>query len=153
MAAQDAAYPTEARKTIPDENLQKINILLREYDTLRTEILQRTAAGFAVPAVVVAIAGWLLSPFFEHHPYIAGALALVVVAGLALGARFMNVQIRWCAARVTRIENRINFLAQDHLLEWESRWGIGATGHHMFKEDFPPDAHADQRVLATGSGK
>ena len=149
MAAPDGGHHPDALRTIPQQNLERINILLKEYDTLRSEILQRTAAGFALPAVFSGIAGWLLSRIIEHHDCTSAIVALsgaILLVGAAIWVwKFVNTQIRWCAARVRRIENRINFLTQDHLLEWESRWGIGATGHHWFAEDFPPDLHESQR--------
>jgi hypothetical protein len=145
-ATVDADRPAEPLKTIPEANLQRINILLKEYDTLRSEILQRTAAGFALPAIVTAIAGWLLSRIIEHHYYTSTVIVLLGVIALAVGPRFMNIQIRRCATRVQQIEERVNFLAQDHLLEWESRWGMGATGHH-FTNDFPRALQEDQEVL------
>jgi hypothetical protein len=143
MTATETA-PTGLR-SIPEGNLQRINILLREYDTLRSELQQRTAAGFALVGVVVAVVGWVLSQTLSHHYYTSAAVGMLFLVFLFLGPRFMNVQIRRCAERVQRIEKRVNFLAQDHLLEWESRWGMGATGHHL-GDDFPPDLQADQQL-------
>lgn len=143
MTANDA-LPVEL-KTIPDGNLQRINILLKEYDTLRSELQQRTAAGFALVGIVVAAAGWSLSQTLARHYYTSAVVVFLIVCFLFFGPRFINVQIRRCAERVQRIEKRINFLAQDQLLEWESRWGMGATGHHL-RDEFPPDLQADQKL-------
>src|SRR5437660_8921081 len=108
----------QALNPIPEENLQRINILLKEYDTLRSELLQRTAAGFALVGVVAAAASWSLSQRWEGHRLISGLAGLIIVCLLFFGSRFINTQIRRCAERVRRIDARINFLAQGHLFEW-----------------------------------
>jgi hypothetical protein len=134
-----ALPPVVFSKTIPEGNLQRIRILLKEYDTLRAEILQRTAAGFALAPILAAIVGWLGSRILEGHRYTAIAAGLMSVCTLFLGPKFMNIRIRRCSARLQRIEQRINSLAEDDLLEWESRWGIGGAAHH-FRDAFrnPP---------------
>jgi hypothetical protein len=130
---------------IPEGNLQRINILLKEYDTLRSELQQRTAGGFALVGIVVASVGWVLSQTLAHHYYTSAVIGVAFFVSLFLGPRFMNAQTRRCAERVQRIEKRINSLAQDDLLEWESRWGMGATGHH-FRDKFPADLHEGQKL-------
>jgi hypothetical protein len=134
---------------IPEGNIQRINILLKEYDTLRSELLQRTAEGFALVGVPAGSAGWLawlLSQTIERHYYISAAATVMIICFVIVGSKFVFAQIRRCAERLQRIEKRINFLAQDHLLEWESRWGMGATGHHL-ADEFPAELHKDQRLM------
>lgn len=138
VALPPVGYP----KTIPEGNLQRISILLKEYDTLRTEILQRRAAGFALAPILAAIVGWLGYRILEGHRYTAIAVAVMTLCALFVGPKFMNIRIRRCSARLQRIEQRINSLAADDLLEWESKWGIGGVAHH-FRDAFrnpPPRA-------------
>jgi len=118
-------------KTIPEGNLQRINILLKEYDTLRTEILQRTAVSYALAPILAVLAGWLGSRIFEGYRHMTIAAGLIALCALFLSPKFMSIKIRRCSARLQHIEQRINHLAEEDLLEWESRWGIGGAAHHF----------------------
>ena len=137
---------------ISKDRLERINILLKEYDTLRAEILQRTNAGFALVGVEVAAFTWLLTQCLTRglrwwQWLILFLLALVFGCAAWKGQQFINVQIRRCAVRIWRIERWINYLAGDHLLEWETRWGMGATGHHL-RDEFPLEVTPPPRIPA-----
>ena len=136
-----ASTPIVSSQTIPQGNLQRINILLREYDSLRSEVLQRTVASLVLAPVLAVIVGWLSSRILEGYRFTAVADGLLAACALFLGPKLMNMKIRRCSARLQHIEQRINHLAEDDLLEWESRWGIGGAAHHFvdaFRNPPPP---------------
>ena len=107
----------------------KIDILLKEYDTLRSEMLQRVNARFAIVGLLGALVAFVLSKF-EWQPknlpldlrWLIAALGLAVLLGTWW--RFGTI-IRGLAARVSSIEGRVNQLAGEDLLTWETHYGWG----------------------------
>ena len=94
----------------------KIQILLAEYTTLRSELIARTGYGFQIEAAIAAIITWLL-----QQPFTSGLFLgfVFVVLGALLFAR---VNIRdWdkAAAEVRDLEHGINSRAGEHLLTHE----------------------------------
>lgn len=106
----------------PDEDRKlRIDILLKEYDTLRTEILQR--GNLRVGAIGLFVAIGIL--FFGESD--GAFLWRVVAALLVLGAAGVIWIESWygvglCAFRLREVENRVNELAGEELLVWESTW-------------------------------
>lgn len=116
---------------IPEANRQKIDILFREWDSLREEIIHRTNNGFALLGVAGLVLTWLLSRNYDLKFW----LMLGSFATIAFGAaKFCFVQIRRCGIRKHEIEQQINSLAGDELLVWEDRWGYAKTGHHPISD-------------------
>jgi hypothetical protein len=107
----------------PLSRMEKIQILMEEYKTLRAEILQHHSSGFqlygvagsaAVAVTVLAaaysvIAGMILFFFFP--------LLLMIVA------RNSDFSVREAAFRLREIEHHVNELAEDNLLRWETERG------------------------------
>lgn len=110
----------------------KIDILLKEYDTLRTEILQRINSRFAIVGLLGALLAFVLSKFeWQPENLLLDLRWPITVCGLALllGTwwRF-GIIIRGLAARVRSIETRVNKLAGEELLSWETHFGWGRFG-------------------------
>jgi hypothetical protein len=107
----------------------KINILLKEYDTLRAEMLQRVNARFAIVGLLGALLVLLISKW-EWQPagwslnvrWLVGVLGASILVGVFW--RFGTL-IRKLAAQVSQVEQRVNQLAQEDLLTWETSFGWG----------------------------
>jgi len=111
----------------------RIDVLLKEYDTLRAEILQRINARFTIVGLLGALVAFLLSKW-EWQPrntlldmrWAVAALGVAVV--LVIWYRFGTL-IKNLGARVSSVEQRVNQLAGDELLTWETRYGWGRFRH------------------------
>lgn len=106
-----------------------VEVLFKEYDTLRAEIIARTSAGFQVLAVSVvlftAMVGWLGSHTFDVVFWTLLATFVIVNAAIALVTRR---EINIIAERIQEIEKEINRLMGATLLRWETERGSRATG-------------------------
>ena len=112
---------------------EKIEILFKEYDTLRAEIINRAGWGNQAVAIVAGLFAAILAWGATRPPAGAfwGAVAVVVVTSaglLIITYRDINLVSR----RIAEIESRINRLSGgDDLLGWESRLGSAASGWIM----------------------
>mgnify|MGYP001590629171 CR=1 FL=1 len=117
------------------ENIEtklKIEILLKEYGTLRTEILQRINARFAVVGLLGALFAFALSEV-KGQP---GMFSIYVRwLSLALGAGvlvtlwwYLGIIIQRLASHISSIEQRVNQFAGEELLTWETKYGWGRLG-------------------------
>jgi hypothetical protein len=99
----------------------KVAILLKEYDTLRTEILARDSNGYQLWAGAAAAIAWVTSRPVDWRLWIlAAALTLIFLGIFAALYRDINALCK----RVSTIERMVNSLAGgEELLEWETRWG------------------------------
>jgi hypothetical protein len=98
----------------------QINILLKEYDTLRAEILGRMNHRWQMLGLIGAIVTFASAQ--------SGAIAGRAIAGvMAVGlfGLWLNSgrYVARLARRVSDIEKRVNGLAGENLLEWESQGG------------------------------
>jgi hypothetical protein len=111
-------------------DVDRINILLEEYKTLRTEILSRTnngyqllAAGGALLAVVLANIKGLVASGQLWFTIGGGVLLLVIAVFLVIA---MYSDISKAKVQVAALELRINKLAGEcTLLTWETKGGGG----------------------------
>jgi hypothetical protein len=117
----------------------KIDILFKEYDTLRAEILNRTNNLFTL----MAIGGGVLTLLLSFKNELRLWLPLLLFFGLIFGfiAWINDRNIRRIARRLMQIENQVNHLAggDEPLLEWETRWGAAAFGISRFRKDPPAE--------------
>ena len=114
-------------------NVEKVQVLLHEYDTLRQEILTRTRTGHQILAVAAVPFIWIISQIMTGHPtfwfwviwivFLAASIAAVSVA-----AWFTMRDIKKAAERIRELEADINSRAGEDLLVWETRWGGAVTG-------------------------
>jgi transposase len=103
---------------------EKIEILLKEYDTLRAEIVGRTTGGYqliGVQAIIFTAAlGWRSQHGVgEIFWFFMGVL---VVLGLLFGGSTYR-DISMLARRVREIEEEINNTVGENLLRWETEFG------------------------------
>lgn len=101
------------------EDKDKSTILLKEYDTLRAEVLKRLDHRFAFVSLFGAVGAYAFFVAKDLSQY-------QIVVLLSSGAGLMGVWwqlgnlIARCANRVAEIEKEINVMAGEHLLRWES---------------------------------
>ena len=115
----------------------KIDILLKEYETLRNEITHRINSRFAIVGFTGAIIAftisqlkgvvwpeliWPLSVFgtTKEVAWPGSILGLAAVFLMALWRR-LGTLIKRCSIRISEIEAQINNLAGQELLVWETR--------------------------------
>jgi hypothetical protein len=109
------------------EKFQTITVLLHEYDTLRTETLYRYSAQFQTATVFAAVFVGLIT-LAVTRGFRRPIVALLIFALVAL---FGGIQI-WIFHDVCRvhiqldtIEERVNNLAGEKFLTWETEHGLG----------------------------
>ncbi|MGD0276565.1 MAG: hypothetical protein ABSB79_11050 [Syntrophales bacterium] len=96
---------------------EKIDVLLKEYDSLRSEIISRIQSRFTVTGIIVALAVFIVNE--------EGQIELIMGGILVIAILFFWWRVRaWillCSVRISEIEEEINKLAEDKLLVWETR--------------------------------
>lgn len=117
--------PTKNNSQI--STVEKIQILLHEYDTLRSEILARSGHMYQIVTLCGALFVLIISltPLGIKFWFTLGAAIIVVIIFSWLISR----DIGKAAKRLREIENHINMVAGDKILAWESHWGGAVTGY------------------------
>ncbi len=105
---------------------ERIGILFKEYDTLRSEIIARTSGGYQLIGIstilFTAALSWLGSKGIGPTFWVVFALFLGVPV---VFRRVTRRQVLRIAGRVREIENTINALAGTDDLKWERFYGWG----------------------------
>jgi hypothetical protein len=99
---------------------ERIQILLAEYNSLRSEILARTTSVYQVAAISALAAIWLLQQQIGKRLLVGGTLAVI---GLSICAWVLARDSMRAALRVQELEKEINRRAGEHLLVWDNEWG------------------------------
>ncbi|HZQ28048.1 MAG TPA: hypothetical protein VFA94_10160 [Acidimicrobiales bacterium] len=96
----------------------RVTVLMKEYDTLRAEILARIRSRFELLAVSFAALAVLVK--------VQSASAWLII-GLVGGVAVLHTYFGWSIARISdrvaAIEDEVNGRLADELLRWESRLG------------------------------
>ena len=96
----------------------RVTVLLKEYDTLRAEILARIRSRYELLTVGLAGLGLLLA---RRH---SNAALLIGLGGLVLGLHtYFGQTISKINDRLADLEAEVNRRLGDELLLWESRHG------------------------------
>jgi len=94
----------------------RVTVLLKEYDTLRTEVLARIRSRFELLTVSVAALGFLLSRKDT-------AAELLVLSGIVVFT--LHTYFGWSIAKINHrladIESQVNRRVADEVLVWESQ--------------------------------
>jgi len=102
--------------------MDHIQILFKEYDSLRAEIIARTNVGYQLLGLGAGALAWLLSrpinQVFVFSLVIIG-IAMIIFVGVWWRDTYM------CSCRIKEIEKEINTLAGAALLKWETGWTGG----------------------------
>lgn len=101
----------------------KVAILLEEYKTLRTEIIQYNTSGFGLIGIggtaTVAISATLAA----NNPRLGFALFVVLAMAITALYRHMRFALLEFAAQLIELERMINHFAGEKLLSWETERG------------------------------
>ena len=117
----------------------KIEIILHEYDALRTEIGQNGNFVYQLYGAgtvgYAALAYWYFTvPAAKTSPLFWILLAVGTLL-FAWGVVSLNLDVRKKALRLQEIETYVNTLSGEELLKWELYWGGLAT--HYFWPTVP----------------
>lgn len=103
----------------PMDRKMHVEILFKEYDTLREEILSRMNNRFTFGGLLGVIAAFVGSQTQLSIPLRLGTGLLALVTILVLWW-FLGLLIYKAHLRIAALEKKINELAGADLLEWES---------------------------------
>jgi len=100
---------------------QPLEILFKEYDTLRTEIISLTGHAYNVMGFAAALSAamltWAASHRFDRRFWI---LLIVFAALIWLLWMLLHVATSRIAERLREIEGEVNSMAGANLLQWET---------------------------------
>lgn len=108
-----------------DEQRHKVDILLKEYETLRQEILARSGQRFALVTVAGGLMAFLIKTedwpaFVVSKGWTQVTLALMCTTALAVIWWRFQFLIERLGTGISRVEQKINTLTDDaELLRWE----------------------------------
>lgn len=108
----------------PLSRMEEVQILLAEYNTLRTELLQRNTTAHQALGVggtaLIAISAYVLT-----QKLLAGLLLLAILVVLVwIVLRMFDFDSRQAAERIKELERAINERAGAKLLAWETNSGL-----------------------------
>jgi hypothetical protein len=110
----------------PKERLQ---VLLAEYNTLRSEILTRTSNGFQVTSISAGLIAILLQWPLGVRLWMGLTLGVVLCACCLWIILSATAKL---AARLRALEQIINDLVEEELLTWERSYGAAQIGPYGF---------------------
>ena len=100
----------------------KVDVLLREYDTLREEVIARTNNRFAISgllgAIMVFVGGKSELDIVWRWTVVLVALVVLTIFWWSIGDVMHQI-----GAHLIGIEGRVNALLGEQLLEWERATG------------------------------
>ena len=114
----------------------KIQILLKEYDSLRVEILQRISHRFVFLSLFGAVGAYAFFGAKNLGVYQTAVLMLSALALFAIWWQLGNL-IAGCSKRIAEIEKAINSVAGEPLLTWEHE-RLGSKAFHKAHNEVYP---------------
>lgn len=105
---------------------EQMDVLLKEYDTLRVEVLNRLNNSFQIGAIGITAGTWIASQPNSTRPSLLIIILLVVV--FLSSAITLWRDLYFVARHIADIEREINRLAGVTLLTWESYLSPGSRG-------------------------
>jgi hypothetical protein len=108
-------------KMTPNDLIFK-DILFKEYDTLRAEIISRTSSSYQLLGLWFAGGTWLV--FHKQDPLFWRSIGLFSLATFGM-MTVIRKDTRDLAKRLRMLEREINELAGRELLKWETHYGGG----------------------------
>ena len=108
----------------------RIGIILEEYKTLRSEMIERHTAFMQLFALATSAMVATIGLAVSQKAWLAGvSVCVAVVAGVAIGALILDHDSRVLSTRLQEIEADINSRTKDQLLRWETTRGIEQYGY------------------------
>jgi hypothetical protein len=143
---------------MPLSDMERILLVLHEYDSLRHEIIERSGFMFQMIDMIILILCVLIvwpinrvftdvttTPNYRHRLIFLSCrwLAAIILACILSVSMFgFYRDIEKSAARVREIDTYVNGLAGEDLLQWETRWGGSPTGYWGWGRKLPSAAEA-----------
>ncbi len=117
------------------DDYQKIEILLKEYDSLRTEMHQRFSHRFQFVTIFGALGAFAL---FTKDSFGVFQIVLLTITAVALFVVWfwLGDLIAGASRRIAQIEQEINSLANATLLSWETAQVKGGLLHWLHPKPF-----------------
>jgi hypothetical protein len=100
--------------------MDHVEILFKEYDTLRSEAISRRSEGFQFALIGGAGFAWFTA-HTDGKKLWFGLVALAIVYGWIIFCAIRD--LTFLSLRIGEIERQINKLSGANLLKWESYWG------------------------------
>ena len=114
------------------EKSEKIHIFLKEYDTLRAEILRRIGFRYAFLGISLGILGYFFFDIETLKVYQIAILVFIFVFLLGVYMQQGNL-IKQCSKRIAEIEQEINEIAEEKILVWEHEKRGSKIFHKIYK--------------------
>jgi hypothetical protein len=112
---------------------EQVTVLLKEYDSLRSEIIARISGQFTLIAVGAVVLGAFLSWSPNRPRLVVMALLVVCLVGIGL-VIFQNRQaLRNVGQRLREIEAHINVIAGVSLMCYQNHFGAAIRGTYFKK--------------------
>ena len=123
------------------EPKDKISILLAEYNTLRAEVMAARnnvaqAIGLTVP-VIIGLIGLSYSTSLAAPGWVLWAIVCSALVYLGLILFWNDLNTRAFTEQLRALERKINALAEEQLLTWESTQGWGSIASRSY---IPPSS-------------
>ncbi|WP_319574558.1 hypothetical protein [uncultured Desulfobacter sp.] len=112
------------------DDKDKIDVLLKEYDTLKAEILQRIRSRFAFLGLFISVGAFGLFKASDINSFKIGVLFFTALFLFAVWWQ-LGFVIKRCSKRIAEIEVVINQIAGEKLLRWENEQ-LGSKIFHLF---------------------
>jgi len=128
----------------------KLSVLLKEYESLRTHILQRLQNRFQFFTLGGALAGFA---FFKAQD-LGGFQATVLFGGAILmfvSWYYLGSIVARLSVHVASIERRVNELAGEELLSWESHRVEKSILHHAYTHGMKRRANKASEDIGAGA--
>jgi hypothetical protein len=134
---QVAEGPDGERAALNDQAplscMEEIEVLLAEYNSLRTELLQRNTTSFQTFGVGGTAFVGIVAYVFTRSILWGSVLTIILFALLWLVLRMFDFDSRNAAARISQLEAAINEKAGSKLLAWESDFGLQAPNRESVR--------------------
>jgi len=113
----------------------KIDILLKEYETLRNEIQVRINNRFTIFGLFAATGTFTAT---QSRTLLNWIIASLFVMSLLVLWWRLGYLIKRCSSRIAELEQLVNELAGEELLAWEGRVAKVGLFHRIYRD--PPKA-------------
>ena len=118
-------------KILSESEKTKIEILLKEYDTLRNEAVMRSGTNWAMLGFLIGILAIIFGRSGDSRKRV---VIVSVVASVFLAALwwYQGHLMARCSIRIEQIEKKVNHIVDEDVLIWESKVSEGIRFRWLF---------------------
>ncbi|MBV9762834.1 MAG: hypothetical protein JO340_19905 [Acidobacteriaceae bacterium] len=109
--------------------MEPIQVLFKEYETLRTEVISRISHWYQLAGVAAVVAGWMLTHQTANYILYWSLLGVATIVFAVLLRRDIHI----CSLRLRQLESEINSLAGQELLKWHTHYGASASPTYFWR--------------------